>query len=211
VMQDPSVDQSIQDCTTALRILNYCSRTVQQNMAVKSRKSSPAADPFADNSSATNVAKAKDESAIASSISFRESEWIIAQKMAACLLQLSELHLIRGSWRDAQYYLEKGHELGEKLHSRIMKFKFLVAFSDFHLRCGSLDSSASNLKDAKEVQPLGEIYIREDAELNMAAGNVDADQGCLSDAVKSYNAAEENFNKMIDAGYIATIEDLVQR
>ena len=92
-----------------------------------------------------------------------------------------------------------------------MKFKFLIAFSDFHLRCGSPNSSTSNLKNAKEIQPEGEIYIREDAELNMAAGNVDTDQGCLSDAIKSYDVAEEDFEKIMDTGYIATMEDLVQR
>ena len=79
-MQDPSIDQSISDCTTSLRILNYCSRIVQQNMANKLKKpSSPPSDPFADSSSNTTTPKIKDESAIASSISFRESEWIIAQ------------------------------------------------------------------------------------------------------------------------------------
>ena len=79
-MQDPSIDQSISDCTTSLRILNYCSRIAQQNMANKLKKpSSPPSDPFANNSSNTTTPKIKDESAIASSISFRESEWIIAQ------------------------------------------------------------------------------------------------------------------------------------
>ncbi|KAI9484691.1 hypothetical protein BDB00DRAFT_774421, partial [Zychaea mexicana] len=207
-----SVDQSIQDCTTALRILNFCSRTVQQDMAAKSRKTSPPSeDPFTDNNTPKMAVKARDESAIASSISFRESEWSIAQKMASCLLQLTELHLVRGSWRDAQYYLEKGQELGERLHSQIMKFKFLVAFSDYNLRCGSPNSSILNLKDAREIQPEGDIYLREDAELYMAAGNVDADQGSLSDAIKSYDVAEENFQKILDAVYIATIEGLVHR
>ena len=45
----------------------------------------------------------------------------------------------------------------------------------------------------------------------MAAGNVDANQGCLSDAIKSYEVANEGFEKVVDAGYIATIEDLVER
>ncbi|KAI8150319.1 peptidase family C50-domain-containing protein [Fennellomyces sp. T-0311] len=204
---ESSVDQSIEDCTTALRILNYCSRSVKQELAAKTNTSSPLADPFAD----TPPEPRKDESAVASSIAFKESEWTIAQKICTCLQYLIELHLLRGSWRDAQYYLEKGNELGEKLHSQSMKFKFLVANSDFHLRCGSVDASATELKSAKEIQPEGEIYIREDAELNMAAGNVDAHQGCLSDAIKSYDVAHEAFEKIVDPGYIATIEDLVER
>lgn len=56
--------------------------------------------------------------------------------------------MTRGTWVDAQRYLLQGKQLGEKVKSNAMVFRFLLLQSDSYLRTGRADKSKSCLEAA---------------------------------------------------------------
>lgn len=57
----------------------------------------------------------------------------------------------------------------------------------------------------------GYCYLQEEAKFKMAVGDVDARQNCIDDALQSFDRAHELLTKVMDRGYIASIENLVER
>lgn len=57
----------------------------------------------------------------------------------------------------------------------------------------------------------GYCYLQEEAKFKMAVGDVDAWQNCIDDALQSFDRAHELLTKVMDRGYIASIENLVER
>ncbi|KAI8376400.1 uncharacterized protein BYT42DRAFT_498607, partial [Radiomyces spectabilis] len=205
------LDQAISDCNMALKNLNQCAQSIKRNRESK-MDTLTLTDPFADDSKDT-AARKQSESIVATAVqvAFKESQWGIAWKMNACFERLGSLHMTRGSWRDAQYYFDQGRLLGEQLKSDAMKYHFMLSLSDAYLRCADLNHCASQLEEASNIQPHGFAYIREEADLKMANGELDAIRNYLDQAIESYDRADELFQKLTDSGYIATLENLIER
>lgn len=61
--------------------------------------------------------------------------------------------MTEGSWRDAEYYLQKGRELNEDMETGLMLLLFLVSLSDYHLRKGEMEESKNKILAAAALEP----------------------------------------------------------
>ncbi|ORX55550.1 hypothetical protein DM01DRAFT_253560, partial [Hesseltinella vesiculosa] len=130
-------------------------------------------------------------------------------KLAACLQRLGHLHMVRGTWRDAQYFLTQGRQLGEKVKSNALVFRFQLLLSESYLQSGQLDKSRASLEQANDLQPKGPRHLHDEARLKSVIGNVDANQMFLEESIVSYDNVDELLRKIMEPGYISSIEKLV--
>ncbi|CAO3592950.1 unnamed protein product [Absidia cylindrospora] len=195
-----SLDIAISDATSSYQVLSNFMKSTKK----RTRTNAEENIFLVDNSRKTQDAKLPSSN----DLLFKEYQWTIAMKMGICLQRLALLHMTRGTWRDAQYYLLQGRQLGERIKSSAMVYQFLVLLSDSYLRTGQFDKSRTSLETANEIQPKGPFYVREDARMKSAVANMDLNQNYLDQALESYNNVDELLQKLMDPVYIVTLEKL---
>lgn len=62
--------------------------------------------------------------------------------------------MLRGTCKDAIYYLKLGQKLSEKVKSNSLLFQFYVQLSNSFLRTGQMDDCKVYLQYACEVRPM---------------------------------------------------------
>ncbi|KAI8335103.1 hypothetical protein BC941DRAFT_355965, partial [Chlamydoabsidia padenii] len=201
-----SLDTAISDATSCYQVLSEFLRSIKKRTRVN-----PSDNIFLVDNKA-NARKTSDQTSIAASdLLFKEYQWTVAMKMSVCLQRLAHLHMTRGTWRDAQYYLLQGRQLAERVKSNAMMYQFLLLLSDSYLRTDQIDKSKSYLETANEIQPKGPTYLREDAQMRFAVANMDSSQNYLDAALESYTVVDDLLQQMMDPVYIVTLEKLSER
>ncbi|KAI9319352.1 hypothetical protein BX666DRAFT_1461591 [Dichotomocladium elegans] len=210
-LMQSSLDDAIRSCEKTLEILSSCNTSLKLEREDREAVPNIVEDPFQADMTNDQTGKEEQEEAIVMShITCEESEWAIAEKVDACLMHLSQLYMANGSAKHAQYYMQKGQMLSEKLRSRTTKFLYLLAMSDLNLRCARPETSKANVKLASEIKPSGSFHLLEDALLSMAIGDVDAFQGCIEEASQAYVNAETLLSEMRDRNVIRNVERLIE-
>lgn len=142
--QTDTIDSAIVCCTSALQLLNKCVKVVQktnQGRQEKKQQSSELENPFMP----APPTPVKEE---AEKIVFRESQWVMAQKIGSSLTTLASLHMKKGSWNEAKYFVKQGPLLAEKVNSNALFFNSYLCASDFYLRCGDYSQSQDHVEKA---------------------------------------------------------------
>ncbi|KAI8093674.1 uncharacterized protein BX664DRAFT_260891, partial [Halteromyces radiatus] len=201
-----SLDTAISDATSSYQVLSQFLKSIK-----KKTQYNPNENIFLTTEKTGKIKEPEPLSIAANDLIFKEYQWTVAMKMGLCFQRLACLHMTRGTWRDAQYYLSQGKQLGERIKSNAMVYQFLILLSDSYLRTGQLDKSKSSLEAANDIQPTGPNYLREDAQMKMAVANIDANQQFLDESIQSYTAVDDLLQQMMDPVYITTLEKLTER
>lgn len=135
-----TLDNAIICSTGALQLLNKCIKVIQKSNEERQEKkqSTELENPF--------MPTPKKEEA--EKVVFRESQWIMAQKVSASLATLASLHMKKGSWNEARYFVKQGPLLAEKVNSSALFFNSYLCASEFHLRCGDYIQSQDYVEKA---------------------------------------------------------------
>lgn len=147
--QTDTIDSAIVCYTSALQLLNKCVKVVQktnQGRQEKKQQSGELDNPFMPTPPST---QAKEE---AEKIVFRESQWTMAQKISSSLATLASLHMKKGAWNEAKYFVKQGPLLAEKVNSNALYFNSYLCASEFYLRCGDYSQSQDNIEKALVYQ-----------------------------------------------------------
>lgn len=147
-------DGAIQCSTSVLQLLNKCIKVVQQQSKnVEKKKSSfELENPFMPAPKTSRQEQAE-------KVAFRESQWTMAKKLGDCLVTLAGLHMKKGSWIEAQYFVNQGPLLAEKVNSNVLYHNAYLCKSDFNLRCGNLTQSQEDLESTLVYQPEVNVTI----------------------------------------------------
>ncbi|KAF7730176.1 hypothetical protein EC973_002784 [Apophysomyces ossiformis] len=199
---------AIDDCKAALRTLNRCTTLIQNKISSR-REDTAVQDPFGSkpigNESDIKQRTQNDKSA-ATDIAFREAQWGISQKISACLRHLGRLHMIHGTWKEAQYCFEQGRLLGTKTQSKIMIYRFLIDLCDLQARSGCLEKCLASLEEAKSIRPKGEEFLYEEAILQSVIGFVKMKQNDLDSAIEIYGNVHELFESIMECKFIEGLD-----
>ncbi|KAI8341774.1 peptidase family C50-domain-containing protein [Chlamydoabsidia padenii] len=139
---------------------------------------------------------------------FEEYQWITAKKLGACIERLAILHMTRGTWSDAQWFLLQGIQLGERIESNVMVYRFLLLQSSSYLQTDQVDKCKSCLDSATMLHAKESFDIWDEIELKSASGNLHAHFGFLHESIKSYDIVDELLLRMMDHAYINNFERL---
>jgi tetratricopeptide (TPR) repeat protein len=154
-----SVDDAVNDTTTALKILSRLSSSIFQKS--KSRREQPESldNPFqSDTKRYENTVPEEQHSHgivhTVAEIALLDANWSMAQKMSKCFARLGALHSARGSWREAEYFYKQGLQLSEHLGSKMATSAFLISLADLYWRTGKYQESQQRLEKASELQSM---------------------------------------------------------
>ncbi|SAL96545.1 hypothetical protein [Absidia glauca] len=202
-----SLDMAISDATASYRVLTNFLDSIKKSSGSQLGKSSTFTStnsyPWSDQSQGSSPRQSS-----ASDIVFNEYQSATAMKLGACFERLATLHMTRGTWVDAQRYLLQGQQLGERVKSKAMVFKFLLLQSDSYLRIDQADKSKSCLEAAAMMCTKGSKNLWDAIALNSASGNLYAHITLLDEALESYKVVDKLFLRMMDPEYIASLETL---
>ena len=193
--QTDTLDSAIVCATGALQLLNKCIKVTQK--ATEDRK--PIPDPF--NSTSTGQQEAKQTV-------FRESQWTMAQKVGASLLFLASLHMKKGAWNEAKYFVKQGPLLAEKVNSGMMFFNSYICASEFYLRCGDLEQSQEAAEKALAFEKNGQAL--QSARVYEALANLAVANDYHTEAIRSYGQAIEALRTRSSDAFISTLEELTE-
>ncbi|KAG0170304.1 hypothetical protein DFQ29_009352 [Apophysomyces sp. BC1021] len=211
-LSNDSLVTAIDDSKTALRVLNRCT-TIVRNRVSNRREDTAVQDPFESKpigAQGDTRHCTENNVNVATDIAFREVQWVISQKISTCLRHLGRLHMIHGTWREAQYCFEQGRLLGNKVRSKIMIYQFLVNISDLQVRNGNLEKCVSSLEEATAMRPKGTEFLYEQATLQSVVGAVKVRQNSFDAAIESFDGVHKLFDMMMDDRFIENIDSIKQ-
>ncbi|KAI9243307.1 hypothetical protein BY458DRAFT_448388, partial [Sporodiniella umbellata] len=190
-----TLDKGIDHTTTAIRILDKCIKTFQND---ENSKKESTADPFSNSQKSSNA-------------NFKESQWKLAQKMAKCMEFMVQLYLTKGSWNEAQYYVRQGISLAQKLQSKSMLYYAYICSSDFNLRFGELEQSENDLKEAfkhipDENAPKQKFTYEYLVYWEMSKANLLTTQKLYDKALELYSKANKSLDSLSSSEHINTLD-----
>ncbi|KAI8071039.1 peptidase family C50-domain-containing protein [Gongronella butleri] len=208
-LYNESMDVAIRDATSCFQILSAY---------LKSNKVRRAEPPDADTFFSTDTSRRRSPDAhtelmasLASELTFKEYQWTLTMKLTTCMERLALLHMERGTWRDAQYFLTQGRQLAEKVKSNALIARFLILLADSYTQTGQFAKARSMLDLADDVVPKGVTHLQDESRFRTVVGDLDTKQAfIIEDALSSYNYVNDLYQKLMDPGYIASIERLVE-
>ncbi|KAI9268421.1 hypothetical protein EDC94DRAFT_514078, partial [Helicostylum pulchrum] len=202
-----TLDNAITCAMASLRLLNKCAAVVQKTQAERTEKPKAASteleNPFMP---APKSTKPQED---ANKAVFRESQWVMAQKMATCFLRIASLYMKKGSWNEVGYFLKQGPLLAEKVNSNVIFFNSYLCSSEFNLRFGNPTQSKDNLEEAIVYQPAGKNHLLDEVELKMAMANLAVAKEYYNEAITTYDEVNEILQQVSQPAYILSIEQLV--
>ncbi|KAI9359445.1 hypothetical protein BD770DRAFT_294117, partial [Pilaira anomala] len=201
-----TLDQAIDCSMAALRLLNKCVAVVQKAHAERTekKKSGPyeLENPFMPAPKTENQEEAK-------KMVFRESQWVMAQKMASCFVRIALLYMKKGSWNEVGYFLKQGPLLAEKVNSNMIFFNACLCSSEFNLRFGNLNESKDNLEQAVMYQPEGKNHLLDQVQLKLAMGTLAVSKEYFNEAITTFDEVNAILQQLSQPEYISSIEQLV--
>lgn len=203
--QTETIDSAIICYTNALKLLNKCLKVVQktnQGRQEMKQQSGELDNPFMPT---PPPSQAKEE---AERIVFRESQWILAQKIASSLTTLASLHMKKGAWNEAKYFVKQGPLLAEKVNSNALYFNSYLCASEFHLRCGNYSQSQDDIEKALAYQLEGRFHEQEAARLKVAVANLAVANNVYVEAIDAYDEANLLLRETCNSTYISSLEQL---
>ncbi|GAA5799445.1 hypothetical protein HPULCUR_004860 [Helicostylum pulchrum] len=202
-----TLDNAITCAMASLRLLNKCAAVVQKTQAERTEKPKAASteleNPFMP---APKSTKPQED---ANKAVFRESQWVMAQKMATCFVRIASLYMKKGSWNEVGYFLKQGPLLAEKVNSNVIFFNSYLCSSEFNLRFGNPTQSKDNLEEAIVYQPAGKNHLLDEVELKMAMANLAVAKEYYNEAITTYDEVNEILQQVSQPAYILSIEQLV--
>ncbi|CAO3592351.1 unnamed protein product [Absidia cylindrospora] len=198
-----SMNSAITDATSSYQTLCNFVRSIKQKTESNPTENN-AFGAKVDNNNSEQTEDLDQSPATTSDLLFKEYQWTIAKKMSHALQRLALLHMVQGTWRDAQYYLLQGQQLGERIKSNTMVYQFLLLLHDSYLCTGQIDKSRSGLKAANAIRLKATLYLQDEARMNIAIGHSHAKENMLDKALQSYNMADLLYRKMMDPACIVT-------
>ncbi|KAI8366593.1 hypothetical protein BD560DRAFT_332040, partial [Blakeslea trispora] len=198
MMMVDSLDRAIDAATAALSLLNKCIKVVQKSDQDRQPSTSHQLEnPFVP---AQNQPK---------EVVYRESQWILAQKMSQLLQRLAQLYMDKGSWHEAHYFVKQGPLLAEKVRSNALLFESCLCTSAYYLKYGDLDKSQQALEEAAELQLTGEYHGLEEIRMKLWMANLALANAFPDIALDAYEEAEELLNPLLLPAYISNLEQMV--
>lgn len=104
-----------------------------------------------------------------STATFHGLEWRIASMLLDTMLSLSDMYYMRGSPREAEYFVEQAEDLSRVLGSDVLLSRMLIRRSEIQLYIGHTDKSRESLKEAQGL--LKELKTTEAIDANRLEGN----------------------------------------
>lgn len=114
-------------------------------------------------------------------------EWRIASALLEILQSLGDSYAVRGSAREAEYFIKQSEELARVLGSHAMISRSLLRKAEVQLALGQLDESQRTLEEAKEL--LSGSSDMDMADVNRALGDLLVRHACEGDARKNLDHA----------------------
>lgn len=78
-------------------------------------------------------------------------EWRVAEGMLSTLFALTHAYVVRGSVREAEYFVQQAQDLAESLKLPAMLSRAYARRGEIHLHLGKLDSAHGFLMDALDL------------------------------------------------------------
>ncbi|KAG1470681.1 hypothetical protein G6F56_002539 [Rhizopus delemar] len=198
MVRSDTLDDGINNTTTALHILNRCLKTFQEDNPSGGIRAS---DPFSDDKS-----NKKNEESVSKAIGFKESQWKLAQKLTKCMETVSQLYLTKGSWNEAKYFVSQVINLAQRLQSKSMLHRAYVCSSDFNLRCGNLDKAQSDLEKAFSYKPEGPDGLHDQVYWDISMANLVTSKKMYTEALTLYAKANTALGTLLSSEHITCLE-----
>ncbi|KAI8890026.1 hypothetical protein K501DRAFT_169471, partial [Backusella circina FSU 941] len=185
-----TLDSALRSCNSALYLLFRAASVVKMKNEERSEGGATSADPFAASTTKATVAKPNQSDShyaniFASNVAFKEAQWVLAQKIGECLQRISTLHLLKGSWQEARYYIKQCPTLGKRVNSSSIIYYGHIHLSDYHLHCGHFESSQEELRHAFDIQKDEKFVAQDSIKLKMAMINYELKQNHLVEAIET--------------------------
>lgn len=200
-----TLDKAIDSSTAALQLLNQCIQIVQKSSEERQEKpsSTELENPF------ISAPKRSTDKA-AAAIVFRESQWLMAQKLSQCFARLAQLYMIKGSWNEAKYFIKQGPVLAEKVRSGALYSRAFLCSSEFYLRYGDLIKSQAKLEHAIQLQSQRQNkHALDEVKLKVAMAQLALQNSYFDIAIKTYDEANTLLANLSNETYISNLEQLV--
>lgn len=154
-----SVDNAVNDATTALKILSRLSSSMLQKSKSRQDQSESIDNPFQSDTKRYGDSVPEEQQShgivqTVAEIALQDANWSMAQKMSKCFARLGSLHSARGSWREAEYFYKQGLQLSEHLGSKMSTAAFLISLADLYWKTGKHQESQHKLEKASELQSM---------------------------------------------------------
>jgi len=211
-----SVDDAVNDATTALRILSRLSSSLFHKSASRAEKGQELSNPFTSEGKRYENSVPEEQQShgivqTVADIALQDAHWGMAQKLSNCFARLGLLHGARGSWREAEYFLKQGLQLAEQLGSAVAASTYLVLLADLYWKIDKYEESQNNLEKALELQSMDQPFPKDQADLKIIVGDVDGSQGYNEAAMESYQDADNILSNLMERTYISGLEHSLAR
>lgn len=201
-----TLDKAINSSTAALQLLNKCIQIVQKSDKERQEKPSNTEleNPFM-------PATKRSTNETAAKIVFRESQWVMAQKLSQCFTRLAQLHMTKGSWNEAKYFVKQGPTLADKVRSIALYARAYLCSSEFYLRCGDLIKSQAKLEHAIQLQTQRQTKyaVLDEVRLKMAMAQLALQNLYFDIAIETFEEANLLLAKLSNEMYISNLEELI--
>ncbi|KAG9302696.1 hypothetical protein G9A89_005170 [Geosiphon pyriformis] len=199
------LEAAILDSTRTLRLLNRIISNINSNISMQLINTIDENPFLVEDSTHLSVSKSKDSCKI---LSFTDQcfLWPVLKRLLTCFQHLGQLYVIRGSPKEADFFLRRGLELTQGINGYSAISHSLLSLAVLDSQKHSWQDSEDNFEKALKFQQEGEVVKKDEAVAKLFFGDLKFRKRDYETALQLYRLAENILSDIMKQEYISHME-----